>query len=54
MIRAFAEVAGFLLVVAGVAAIWWPVAIIVAGAGLVLWAQGGTDDGTGDDGPGGA
>lgn len=47
--RGIVESLGLLLVVAGVSAIYWPAGIIVAGAGLVFWAQGGSDDVHGDD-----
>lgn len=47
--RRFAELAGLGLICIGVGVIYWPAAIIAAGAGFVLWAQGVNDDSTRDD-----
>lgn len=53
--RSAAELVGLVLVVAGVAAVYWPAAVIVAGLGLVFYAQGGeADDSANDDDPGSA
>lgn len=48
--RRIAELVGLGLICTGVGVIYWPAAIIAAGAGFVLWAQGETDDSTRDDG----
>lgn len=37
MLRAVVAVAGFLLAVAGIAVLSWPVALIAAGACLLVW-----------------
>lgn len=37
------ELMGLALVVTGVGAIYWQAAIIAAGLGFVLWAQGGDE-----------
>ena len=52
--KAVAELFGLAFVVAGIAAIYWPAAIIAVGLGLVLWGMGGNDAGSSDDDQGSA
>lgn len=52
--KAVGELLGLAFVVAGIAAIYWPAAIIALGLGLVLWGMGGNDGGSSDDDPGGS
>lgn len=47
--KRLAELVGLAAIVVGVGVIYLPAAIIAAGAGLVLWAQGVNDDSTRDD-----